>query len=104
MRTVSKLLRFCALGSAVALAGCASSWGGPGVQVGIGAGPSPSFNLGTSSCSLIGSQTPIGPTASTQLFAFAKQEIRAAQARSSLGAGTPQARMESWKRIAAGGC
>ena len=95
------LLRLGAVLSGLALTGCAPSLG-PGLQIGVGVGPG--MHLTASSCSLAGAPLQTTLSGPARMLDFAKQQIRAAQAKASLATPTAQERMESWKRLGSGGC
>jgi hypothetical protein len=103
MYTTSRCLRFCAVASALALAGCIPSLG-PGLQLGVSPGTG-RLHFGTSSCSLLGQGASpfarFSPTASA--FAPLKQ-VENIHAQYAPGFSDVRAREARWKQLARGEC
>lgn len=101
MGKAGSILRLCAVASVLALAGCAPGFG-PGLQIGIS--PGPGLHVSAASCSLLGTGTAEAMFSRSVAFERAQRFMQMARAKSSLAAYDPQAQMQSWKRLAAGGC
>ena len=105
MRKLGRFLCTCLVATGVGACAPVSISGGPSLGASLGSGVR--LNLSSASCFLTGSQTPdaVLGRASGAAIAFARmQQIAAVQSRFSLASGDPRAQMESWKRLAGGGC
>ncbi len=101
MPKASSLLRLCALASGLALAGCAPTLG-PNLQF----GPAPGIRLGimSANCAMMGTGIPEARFSSSLGFEAARQHMNAIQANFSPFRNDPQVQLQSWKRLASGGC
>lgn len=89
-------------------AGCAPAFGGasfgPGIHLGLSLGGAPGLIARPATCLLQGSANVMpgaGPAAAAGAM---RQQAAQLQAKHTLGAKSPVARMESWKSLASGGC
>jgi len=101
MPKASSLLRLGALACGLALAGCAPTFG-PNLQY----GSSPGIRLGirSASCAMTGTGIPEARFSSSLGFEVARQQMNAIQAYFSPLRNDPTVQMQTWKRLAAGGC
>lgn len=90
------------------MAGCAPSFGvaalGPGVHVGLNLGAAPGLSLSPATCLLQGSSNGMTGAGAAAAAGAMRQKAAQLQARYMLGAGSPPARMESWRSLASGAC
>lgn len=105
IRTLSRLCVLAAL--PLLSAGCAPSlsggaWG-PGLHLGVGLGSSPRLSIGPATCLLQGTSAATHSASAAATAGALRQQAAHIQARHSLGARSV-ASMESWKRLASGGC
>lgn len=96
------------LASPLLAGGCAPGYGGasfgPGVHLGLNPGGAPGLTARPATCLLQGSSNVMpgaGPAAAAGAL---RQQAAQLQAKHMLGARSPVARMESWKRLASGSC
>lgn len=89
-------------------AGCAPSLGagawGPGLHLGVGIGWSPRLSINPAGCILQGASAAGHSTSAAATAGALRQQAAQIQARHSLGARSAAGSVESWKRLASGGC
>lgn len=101
MPKVSSLLRLCGLTGGLALAGCAPSFG-PNLQ--LGSAPGLRLGITSANCAMMGTGIPEARFSSSVGFEAARQHMNAIRAAFSPFRNDPQVQLQSWKRLASGGC